>query len=267
MEDIKLIATDMDHTLLTESGELPPNLFQKIDELKELGITFVAASGRALFTLQQIFSKAEKKMAFVSDNGAAIDYEGELIYKSLIPPEKYHEMIEFTQKESDGGAVLCALEGAYMLKKYQKHEEFLRKFYARLNFVDSFDGITSEANKFTIFFPEGDSQANAEKIFSPKYGQDYNVTIGDTIWIDIMNKNVNKGTALEVLGKQLGITTSEMMAFGDTYNDVEMLQTVKYSYVMDNATDEMKEYGKYIAPSNDEYGVIQVIDKLIAERK
>lgn len=57
------------------------------------------------------------------------------------------------------------------------------------------------------------------------------------------------------------------MAFGDTYNDIEMLQTVKYSYIVKNAASDMKQYANFITDSNDDYGVLKVIDKIIQRYK
>lgn len=58
-----------------------------------------------------------------------------------------------------------------------------------------------------------------------------------------------------------------MRAFGDTYNDVEMLQAVKYSYIVANAAAEMRKYAKYVTKSNDEYSVLKVLDELLAVQK
>ena len=78
-------------------------------------------------------------------------------------------------------------------------------------------------------------------------------------WMDIMNQGVNKGSALQKLQKKLGITPEETMAFGDYYNDVEMLQQAAYSFVMENANPDLRPFGRYLAKSNREYGVAQAI--------
>lgn len=57
-----------------------------------------------------------------------------------------------------------------------------------------------------------------------------------------------------------------MMAFGDTYNDIELLNSVKYSYIVENANKDMKQYAKYMTKSNDEYGVLHIVKKVIKEK-
>jgi hydroxymethylpyrimidine pyrophosphatase-like HAD family hydrolase len=70
-----------------------------------------------------------------------------------------------------------------------------------------------------------------------------------------------------LLGERLGLKSEQMMAFGDTYNDIEMLQAVKYSYIVENATSDMRQYANFITDSNDNFGVIKVIDKIIQRYK
>lgn len=83
MKQVKLIATDMDHTLLTEQGELPPRFAEYIHELNHYGITFAIASGRPLYTLKKVFANLQDELTFISDNGGVISHHGERIYQSL----------------------------------------------------------------------------------------------------------------------------------------------------------------------------------------
>lgn len=267
MENVKLVASDMDHTLLNDQGALPPNFAETVRQLKKLGVTFVAASGRPLYTLEEMFKDLKNEMSFISDNGAATSHEGELIDKSLIAPEEYHQMVRFVKEKTDGIAIICGLDSGYVAKEYQEHEAWLRKSFTKLTFVDSLEEVQAEANKFTVFFPNHDSKQNYDQIFKPTFDKQYAVTVGDTIWIDLMNLGVNKGNALLNLGKQLNITPDEMMAFGDTYNDIEMLKAVKYSYLMANADVHMQEYANYTTASNNELGVSKVLEELIRAKQ
>ena len=263
LQDIKLIASDMDHTLLTEESMLPPDFSNYVERLDQKGSRFAIASGRPMYTLKAMFPNLQDKLIFMSDNGGAISYQNKMVYKNLMKVEDYQEMIHFVEEHTEGAAVLCAMERAYVLKKYQCYEDFFRTFLSELAFVDDMRSLDVEAKKFTIFFPEGDSITQYEQVFKPRYGEKFSVTVGGEVWIDIMNPGVNKGTAMKQIGKAFQIDTSQMMAFGDTYNDIEMLQVVDYSYVMENAQQEMRQYANYVAPSNEEYGVLQIIDQVL----
>jgi Cof subfamily protein (haloacid dehalogenase superfamily) len=257
----------MDHTLLTEKGELPPNLNDYISELDKLNIDFVAASGRPLYTLENIFSTVKHKMSFISDNGGAITYRGRIIFKSLLKPSDYQQMFDFTEEKSDGIAILCGLDSAFLSENYKSYENYLRTFYSKITFAKDIKRLNVNADKFTVFFPQENSKERYETIFNPQYGKDFSVTVGDSIWIDIMNPGVDKGQAMRFLGKELGLKAEQMAAFGDTYNDIEMLKYVKYSYIVSNASPDMKQYANFIADSNDNFGVLKIIDKIIQSHK
>lgn len=263
MENIKLIASDMDHTLLTEKGELPVNFDDCILELEKLRIDFVIASGRPLYTLNDIFPELKYKMSFISDNGGVISYKGEILFKSLLKPRDYQSMIKFVESNTDGIAILCSLDSALLSERSKKYEGYLKTFYSKISFIENLDQVVTDADKFTIYFPNKDSKEYYEKVFKPKYDNDFSVTVSDTVWIDIMNYGIDKGKAMKILGEHLGIGANQMMAFGDSYNDIEMLQAVKHSYVVENANEEMKQYAKYVTDSNNNFGVIKVIDKII----
>ena len=267
MKDVKLIAADMDHTLLTEKGELPPNFSQYVRELNELGVDFAIASGRPHYTLEQTFFDLVNELIFISDNGGIIHYKGETIFKSLISVAEYRELVDFVDTKTDGVPIICGLDSAYLFKKHQEHDPIIRRSHSNITFVDDLRTVDSDADKFTIYFPNKDSASNYEQIFNPKFGDDYSVTIGDSIWVDIMNKGIDKGEAMRILGEKLQIDYSQMMAFGDTYNDIQMLKAVKYSYLVENASEDMKQFAKYMTKSNDEYGVLKTLDELIKVKK
>lgn len=176
-------------------------------------------------------------------------------------------MIRFVEDETDGVAVLCALSGAYVLKKYEKYAKFFRAFLSNLTFVDDMRSLDVEANKFTIFAPDGDAALKYKEIYKPRFGDNFSVTVGGREWIDIMNKGVDKGMAMRRIGELLNIDTSEMMAFGDNFNDVEMLKTVYYSYIVANAQPGMEKYARFRAPSNEERGVLQVMEQVLKEQR
>ncbi|MFX3618569.1 MAG: HAD family hydrolase [Sporolactobacillus sp.] len=266
MDSIKLIATDMDHTLLTEAGELPPNFRDYVRELFDLKVDFAIASGRPLYTLSSTFADLKDKMTFISDNGGVISHKGQIIAKSLLKPRDYQSMIRFAEQETDGIAIVCALDSAILSEKNKKYDKFLRVFYSKISYVTDLSKVNSEADKFTIYFPNENSKEYYDQIFKPKYSQNFSVTVGDTIWIDIMNRGINKGKAMRILGKKLEISTDQMMAFGDTYNDAEMLKAVKYSYLVKNASEDMKQYANFMTESNDDFGVTKILDLVIQSK-
>ena len=103
---------------------------------------------------------------------------------------------------------------------------------------------------------------NAEKLTYPamkRFSDRYNVILSNTHWVDIVDRNVNKGNAVKRLMEKLGAGFDEAMVFGDYLNDLEMMSCCKYSFAMQNAHPILKENAAFIAPSNDENGVVKEI--------
>lgn len=266
MKNIKFIATDMDNTLLTSRGELPPNFMTTISQLLAADVAFAAASGRPLYTLLEMFGEFRDQMTFVCDNGGLIMHKGEIIFNSERPQKDYQQMVTFA-KETDAIAIICGLDAAYIAQKDEQYDAIYRTFYKKIVYVDDLEDLNVTADKFTLYFPNNNSQEKYHSVFAPQFGENYSVVVSGPEWIDIMNQGVDKGTAMEILSQKLGIALADMMAFGDTHNDVGMLKTVGHSYLVANGNPEIAKYAEKTAPSNDEYGVQQILEQVLTAKE
>lgn len=260
---IKLIASDMDGTLLNEKKELPSDFFEILKELDSKDITFVAASGRPYSTLYENFSPLGDKMTYIGDNGALVVHKGETIYKNILEKSILKEIVKACESIPNTFPILCGVKGGYIPKNGDAYMNEISKYYLTTFTFDSVDEIEDEVFKIAICDLD-DALTNSFPILSKIFGDKYKVVASGHIWVDIMNLGVHKGAALQKLQDKLNITFEETMAFGDYYNDVELLGQAKYSYVMENALDDMKGYGNFIAKSNDEEGVTLTIKEYLS---
>jgi Cof subfamily protein (haloacid dehalogenase superfamily) len=265
MKSVRLVASDMDHTLLTGDGELPAGFLEEIRQLNEAGVLFVAASGRPLVTLRRLFPPSDG-VAYIADNGGTLVYRDEILFQSILPTASYHEMTELTLSRTTGIPVICGTESAYAWVGHLEHEEVLRRFQTTIEFVDDLTQVDVPADKFTAHFADGEARHYYQTVFQPAYGAGYSVTIGGAAWMDIMNQGVTKGHALGVLAGHLGLARDELMAFGDALNDLEMLGSVYHSYAVSNADEAIHEVARFTTASNEEHGVPRIIRALIAAR-
>lgn len=266
MKDIRLVATDLDHTLVTEAGLLPPQIHDYIGQLNAAGIVFVAASGRHLATLKGLFPPRGEGVAYISDNGGRVSLGDEILFESLLPRRDYQAMVRLTEERTPGVPIICGVEAAYAPVAYRQHDAALRVFYSELVFVEDLSGVDVAANKFTVYFPDGDARDYYDELYEPAYGADYSVTVGGPDWVDVMNRGVTKGAALDVLATHLGLAPEQLMAFGDTDNDLEMLDFAHHSYAVANADPEAQERARFSTDSNDEFGVLRVIEQLLDDQ-
>lgn len=255
---IKLIATDMDGTLLDENGHLPAGFIEILNRLRSKDIKLVIASGRPYYTLQTTFGPMSRYLSYICENGALVVDNNEIIYKNVIDKTYVKDILKVSKDIPGNAVVLCAANCAYV-ENYP--DEFLvevRKYYTNLEIVNDLSTIDDDIIKITICNLEN-SADNLSTIFEPKFSDKFNVVGSGEIWIDITNKGVNKGIALKSLMDTDNISKEETMVLGDYYNDIEMLHQADYSFVMENAPEDMKQHGKYIAASNVEHGVLRAI--------
>ena len=264
MDRIRLVASDMDATLLDKNSQLPPDFAAAVKALAEKGIRFAAASGRPLYTLEEMFPNLRKEMILIGDNGGAICWNGENLYTSEMPPEGWRALARKTREVGDV-AVLCGLKSAYVERQYQQYDRVMKQFYTRVEYVDDLTAVTEPADKFTIYLPRDNSQEAYDNIYGPACGTEFSVAVAGKNWVDIMNPGVHKGAALAILGEKLSISTAEMMAFGDTYNDAEMLETARYGFLMENGSLPLRQRVPFLAPPHWEYGEMQVLHRLLEQ--
>lgn len=238
---IKLIASDMDGTFLDEKHAYDKARFSRLlDQLEEQGILFVAASGRSLITLEELFADFLDRIALVAENGAIVLYKGELIAESLMPADQYLAIA--TQLEAMPhcrGYMLSGRHGAYAPQTAS--ESFLEgasNFYVNIVQADLHE-VEDEIFKLTASFTE-ESIEEDTALLSQLFEGIKAVTTGFD-GMDIILEEVNKATGLVALCQHLGVKAEQVMAFGDNGNDMEMLQFAGAAFATENAKDEVKD--------------------------
>ena len=263
-DHIGLIASDMDYTLLDENSRLPGGFAELVLALEEEGIYFAAASGRPLYTLEAMFPDLREHIALIGDNGGAIRWRGRDIYQSRMPAADYREMAAATREAGDIG-VLCGMESAYVERQYQSYARVLGQFYTRVTYVDDLTALDVPADKYTVYLPRGDAQTAYDKRYGKLYAERFSVAVAGANWVDIMNRGVDKGAALRALGRSLGLEKANLMAFGDTYNDAEMLCCAKYGFLMSNGSQDLRARVPFLAPPHWDQGVLQIMRQVLAQ--
>ena len=251
---IKLIATDMDGTLLDENGHLPNGFTDILDRLRAKNIKLVVASGRPYYTLQTNFGPVGRYLSFICENGALVVDNNEIIYKSLIDKDIVQNIIKEAKKVKENALVVCTPNCAYIENYSDESLAEIQKYYTTINIVDDLSKVDDDIIKISICNLEG-----TNNIADSKFKDDLHIVSTAAIWTDMMNNGVNKGVALKNLMDTDNISKEETMVLGDYYNDIEMLAQAEYSFVMENAPEDMKQHGKYIAASNVEHGVLRAI--------
>lgn len=273
---IRMIATDMDGSLLDGQGQLDlPRLTTIFDELEQRDIRFVVATGNEIGRMRKLFGpELTNRITFVVANGARI-FEGEdKIVEQHWDRHLVQNVLEyFAGRERDYHLVANLQNGPHTLEGMDfpivnriMTEERAKEFYQQIHFLSDFQELDKEAViKMSIVVDEEQTSSVTQRINQDFAGRLNAVTSGYGA-IDLLPRGIHKGWGLRSLMERWKIDADQIMAFGDSENDLEMLELAGYSFAMENGEEKVKRMAKYIAPSNDEAGVLQVLEQYLKER-
>lgn len=258
---IKLIASDMDGTLLNENNEINDEFFDIFNKLKERDIIFAAASGRQYYNLLKRFEKIKDDMMFIAENGTFVVYKDEEILVNALDKNIAIELIKIGRTIENAYVIVCGKKSAYIENNDERLVKETKKYYERYEIIDNLTKVEDDILKVTICDFSG-SEINSNNYYN-EYKDKLQVTVSGEIWLDITAKGINKGVAIEKVQEMLEITPKETMVFGDYLNDLEMMQKAYYSFAMENAHDDLKKVSRFIAKSNNNNGVVEAIKEVV----
>ena len=258
----QLVALDMDGTLLDSHGELPAD-FPELQALASAhSCDLVPASGRQLATLSAMFPDLG---TFIAENGSVVVRDGEIIATSPIGEETVRAARAAADAITEPHAtVLCTPETAYVSEDVPAAARTeISKYYKAVTWVPVL-GDVPDTNIIKIaIFCESGTEAH---VYDPirKAVPNDNVVVSGKMWLDVMARGVDKGTALTTLAELAGVPISSTVAFGDYLNDLEMLRAAGTAVAMENAHAQLKEVADIIAPPNTDNGVSVVLRELLS---
>lgn len=260
---IKLIATDMDGTLLNNHKEISENTYQIIQEILDRNIVFVAISGRSLNNIKYAFNKFHNEIVFASDNGAQIAYPSSKKEITELDSKLISEVCKIAI-ENNVNLSLNGVEHTYIFKRKDNvYKTVLHSFGINPIEIEDLSDIKEKVVKITIYEPRG-SEKYALSLF--KHIPNSLVIVSGDIWLDISNDNCNKGEALKKILYQYNIKKEECIVFGDHLNDESLFKNAGKSYAMKNAHPKLKEIASEVCEyNNDEEGVYHQLFKILKE--
>ncbi len=269
----KLVAIDCDNTLIKHNGEIHEDNIKAINMILNKGIKVVIATGRNDILVKDYMDEAGfKEEVVIGCNGASIrdlkDYS--IIQLNYIPKHTMKKMIDICI-ENDIKAKMFTLEESYSTTKENSGnelKEFLIHYTKQLSmsleykFEEDLYSLIEKKEFLKMVILENDREKllNIQNKF--KQLDDINAVISAKNCLDIMKKGISKGNALKEYANMLGIKREEIVAIGDSENDLEMLNFASFSVAMGNADNIIKEACNMVTLTNDEGGVAQAIYKI-----
>jgi Cof subfamily protein (haloacid dehalogenase superfamily) len=279
---IKIIASDMDGTLLNSKHEIHVENIEAIKRAHGLGVKTVISTGREYDSVKPLLDEAGLRCQCVLMNGAEYrDEDGKIIEKINIEKSKATQITDVLQAGGVRGELFTnkglysintkeeALEGmAHMLRHFEEEislKEAIEKAkdhprFKMIKYIDNIEEFLKskiEIRKIIAFYSGEDVIRSMKKQVSRIGGLAVSSSFKDNI--EITDKFAQKGLILAKVADKMGIARDEVMVIGDSFNDYSMFEEFKESFAMGNAIPEIKAIAKYITDTNDNAGVAKAI--------
>ena len=261
----KLLAADMDGTLLNDNRELTPRTVAALRKMVEAGIWFVPSTGRPLSRMGMISSLFDEDMPFILYNGAmvAMHLSGEVLHSVSLSPDTAKEVYQLGQ-ERDLSIALWQNEKLYFNRDCPFTRQYGELHGSNPNLISEKSDLESLAQQgiTKILWIDHPSRIiNFFKEMAAHFGDSLNCHPSRPEFLEFVHAAASKAAAMEVIGARLGVSQAEMVAIGDGYNDLSMLQYAGFSVAMGNAPGEIKAVCNHVTCSNNEDGVAVFIEK------
>lgn len=286
---IKLIASDMDGTLLNSNHEIDDETVEAIRKAEESGIIFAISTGREYDNVEPFLKKHNIRCQCVLMNGAEYrDEDGNIIEEINIERSKCRKIIEILQKAKVSARIFTN-KGVYtsdtreealkemtyrtlafnpnMTIEEAAEEAKKQPYFVQLKYINDMDEFFNsgiEIRKFVAF------HENVELIneMKKKIGQIEGLAVSSSFVdnIEITDYSAQKGLILAKVSKEMGIGKDEVMVLGDSFNDYSMFTEFTETVAMENAVPEIKAIAKYITDTNNNLGVAKAIYKVIENK-
>lgn len=272
---VKLIAMDIDGTLLDSQSRLSPENIAAISEAASTGIEIVIVTGRRFHSARWTVDALACDYHVIATNGALVkSKDGDTLQRHLLPVETARRVLDATQEfRSCAGVIFdrprerqvvfekIDWNGAYIGPYLSRHREFVAEIAPLTDCLDTEDPLE------VMFLGDCETLARTMKLLeSLPFAGEY--TLAQTVYehrnlsmLDVLRRGVNKGAALEAWAAHLGIAREDVMALGDNWNDREMLEYAGVPVIMGNCVPELRSLGWNVTLSNDANGVAHAIRK------
>ncbi|MCU8166783.1 Cof-type HAD-IIB family hydrolase [Vibrio vulnificus] len=243
-EITKIVASDLDGTLLAPNHQLSEFSKQTLKALHEQGYTFIFATGRHHVDVAGIRAQVGIPAYMITSNGARVhDQHDQLMYSKNVPAELVQPVIDIVKQDPEIFVHLYQNEEW----RLNRGDEVMRKFHEETGFTykvyDIDNAPTDGIAKIFFTHPGQDHEhlVGFENQLREAFGDQLNIAFSTPWCLEVMAAEVSKGDALKAVAESLGLTLENCVAFGDGMNDVEMLSMAGKGLVMETSHEKVKK--------------------------
>jgi Cof subfamily protein (haloacid dehalogenase superfamily) len=267
MSHVKLIATDLDGTLLDSTGKIPERNLGTLKKAIAGGIATTICTGRMFSSARRFAEQIGIRIPLICYNGAMLRRpDGETIWHLPLDMEMARKLL-----------TICLTRRVHV-QSYVEDELYVRDADADVfqDYIKHF-GVTGKIVGDDIFNPptnptkllamteDAEDALGMMKELKESFGDALYVTRSNANFVEMMNPKANKANALRKLAEEIGVTMGDVLAIGDGENDVEMVASAGIGVAMGNGAERIKSAANHVAPTNDDDGVSWAIERFALE--
>lgn len=262
-QPIRLLAIDLDGTLLDPSGLVRPVVRDAIATVREAGVTVLLATGRSPMGARGVCLELGLSGPQISMNGAMFGspITGDIEWARSLEPDEVREHLDFA-RAWELSPTLCLLDGfAVELPAGATAPTDLPHFVveSKLRVESSLDSVAGDA-VIRTYFPTGPAiHTMVVRALQARFGSTASVVWADNLGVELLSKGTNKGRALATVARSMGIAREETAAIGDGPNDLELLRVAGTSAAMRNAPPNVSVEATFVVPTSAEDGVLEAL--------
>ena len=266
---IRILAIDIDGTLLNSKSILEKKTIDALRELEEIGVRIVLNSGRVFSSVMYYARQIFKKPVVIANNGAILGSDYDNIIKSSPLEDEVVDRLYSLSKQNKLDFHFYDLDTYYSdtfnerkLKHLLKDPNVNSDYSVNLSISDNpLKDLRAKNHKAYKFQLNGISEDDEiVKVIKNEFNDKLYFTSSINGVVEMMTKNVSKLETLKELAKITGLKTSNIAAIGDGLNDYEMLSGAEISFAMGNSKDELKEIANHVVRDNDNGGIIEACE-------
>lgn len=265
---IKLIAFDLDGTLLNRNREISDRNAAALRRAEEEGLAVVLASGRAIATILPFADQIGLCGPVVSCNGAyVVDAKRKEVFHQGLPETARRTIFDFVASTGVHLNLYLRSEvhftslGAFG-QEYVRRTRFLEPTVSALEIMRQM-----EATKMLFMDTEEIISGHTEEMRGRLDPSEAVIAISEADYVEFLPPGVTKGRGLEELARSMGIDRSEIAAVGDYWNDLEMVEWAGFGGAMGNAVSGVKDAAKVVVADHDEDGAAEFVEIVLSENR
>lgn len=263
---VKLVAIDLDDTLLDSGLRISESCVSTINAVQEKGVLVTLATGRMYRSALPYARQLNMDIPLITYQGALVKNSGseEVLYYKPLPEDIAIKVMEFFKTEEVHYQIYID-DRLYMESLTEEGKYYSNLAGVKPVIVDNLIETSREHETMKILAVTENEKhlLDMEIDLKNRYGKNLNITRSKPFFLEIMNHLANKGDALQVVSAHYNIDRKDVLAVGDSYNDLAMIEWAGIGVAMGNARDAVKEAADFVTTSNEEEGVAEALKRFV----